>query len=98
METIYWTKIKRIFDSEKEIWVSTDKYEIIKEEEQGYVPDGDGFQVNMNGISYETYLKAPENYLIVSGVLMEITEEEDLEYSPIPEDINTTTDSVIDNM
>lgn len=98
METIYWTKIERIFDSEKEIWVSTDKYEIIKEEEQGYVPDGDGFQVNMNGISYETYLKAPENYLIVSGVLMEITEEEDLEDLPIPEDSNTTTDSVIDNM
>lgn len=98
METIYWTKIERIFDTEKEIWISTGKYEIIKEEEQGYVPDGDGFQVNMNGISYKTYLKAPEKYLIESGVLVEITEEDNLEDLPIPENSNTTTDSMIDNM
>lgn len=85
METIYWTKIEKIFDTEKEIWISTGKYETIKEEEQGYVPDGDGFQVNMNGIPYEEYLEDPSKYEIIAGKLIFKEEVPDIEEIDIEE-------------
>lgn len=64
---IYWTK--PIFDEETH--APTGEFEIIKEEtEFPYVPDGDGFEVDMNGIAYHDYLASPESYTIEYGKLV----------------------------
>lgn len=78
MEIIYWTKKKKeIID---DILVHYEELETIKEEKElGFVPDGDGFEINMNDFSYEDYLENIEAYEVVSGKLQAITIEEDIE-------------------
>lgn len=67
---IYWTKPKFIRDEETGMIVGKDGYEIIQETDMGFVPDGDGFEVDMNDIKYKTYIKHPEDYEIIQGVLV----------------------------
>jgi hypothetical protein len=66
---IYWTKYKSVYDEETDTNIMTNELEIIKESDEDFVTDGDGFEVNMNGISYEEYLKDTSLYVIEKGVL-----------------------------
>ena len=66
---IYWTKYKSVYDEETDTNIMTNELEIIKESDEDFVTDGDGFEVNMNGISYEEYLKDTSKYRIEKGVL-----------------------------
>ena len=66
---IYWTKYKSVYDEETNTNIMTNELEIIKESDEDFVTDGDGFEVNMNGISYEEYLKDTSLYVIEKGVL-----------------------------
>lgn len=66
---IYWTKYKTVYDEETDINIRTNELEIIKESDEDFVTDGDGFEVNMNGISYEDYLQDTSKYVIEKGVL-----------------------------
>ena len=66
---IYWTKYKSVYDEETDTNIMTNELEIIKESDEDFVTDGDGFEVNMNGISYEEYLKDTSLYTINKGVL-----------------------------
>lgn len=69
---IYWTK--PIFETREDgLTVKTDKFEEIKECADGYVPDGDGFEVDLNGIKYKTYLKSPDKYTLDGNKLIEIS-------------------------
>lgn len=77
METIYWTKPIFKWDENENMFIKTGEFEDIKECKEGYVPDGDGFAVDMNGIKYKTYLKNPEKYKLESNILIEIKEEEE---------------------
>ena len=69
---IYWTKYKSVYDEETDTNIMTNELEIIKESDEDFVTDGDGFEVNMNGISYEEYLKDTSLYVIEKGVLNRI--------------------------
>ena len=69
---IYWTKYKSVYDEETDTNIITNELEIIKESDEDFVTDGDGFEVNMNGISYEEYLKDTSLYVIEKGVLNRI--------------------------
>ena len=63
---IYWTK--RMLTEEG---FPTDKLETIKEEtEFDFVTDGDGFEINMNGIDYQDYINNPDKYDIINGKLI----------------------------
>ena len=66
---IYWTKRVKVY-SEEFGEVSTDDFEVIKESDSDFVEDGDGFEVDMNGISYEEYLKDNSKYEVVKGKLV----------------------------
>lgn len=66
---IYWTKYKSVYDEETDTNIMTNELEIIKESDEDFVTNGDGFEVNMNGISYEEYLKDTSLYVIEKGVL-----------------------------
>ena len=44
--------------------VFTNDFEIIKESDSDFVEDGDGFEINMNGIDYKDYIENPNNYKI----------------------------------
>lgn len=66
---IYWTKYKSVYNEETDTNIMTNELEIIKESDEDFVTDGDGFEVNMNGISYEEYLKDTSLYVIKKGVL-----------------------------
>jgi hypothetical protein len=66
---IYWTKYKSVYNEETDTNIMTNELEIIKESDEDFVTDGDGFEVNMNGISYEEYLKDTSLYVIEKGVL-----------------------------
>lgn len=66
---IYWTKYKSVYNEETDTNIMTNELEIIKESDEDFVTDGDGFEVNMNGISYEEYLKDTSLYVIERGVL-----------------------------
>lgn len=65
---IYWTKRIKVH-SEEFGEVFTNDFEVIKESDSDFVEDGDGFEINMNGISYEDYLKDTSKYVIEKGVL-----------------------------
>lgn len=65
---IYWTKKVKI-NSEEFGEVFTDELETIKQSDSDFVEDGDGFEVNMNGISYEEYLQDTSKYVIEKGML-----------------------------
>ena len=65
---IYWTKRVKV-NSEEFGEVFTNDFEIIKQSDSDFVEDGDGFEVDMNGISYEEYLKDTSKYEIVKGKL-----------------------------
>ena len=68
MNPVYWTKRASKVENNEVVYL--DEFEIIKEElELGFVPDGDGFEVNMNEISYEDYLANPEAYELINGTL-----------------------------
>lgn len=65
---IYWTKKVKV-NPEEFGEVFTDELEIIKQSDSDFVEDGDGFEVNMNGISYEEYLQDTSKYVIEKGML-----------------------------
>ena len=69
---IYWTKYKSVYDEETDTNIMTNELEIIKESDEDFVTDGDGFEVNMNGILYEEYLEDTSLYTIEKGVLNRI--------------------------
>lgn len=69
---IYWTKYKSVYNEETDTNIMTNELEIIKESDEDFVTDGDGFEVNMNGISYEEYLEDIPLYTIEKGVLNRI--------------------------
>ena len=63
---IYWTKRKM---NEDNLLPSNELEEIKEETEMDFVPDGDGFEINMNGISYEEYKEDPDKFIIIKGTL-----------------------------
>ena len=69
---IYWTKYKTIYDEETNETFKFNELEIIKQSDEDFVTDGDGFEINMNGISYEEYLEDTSLYTIEKGVLNRI--------------------------
>lgn len=80
---MYWTKPKYEFDENSGMNIPTGELEDIKEFEEDWVPDGDGFAVDMGDIKYSTYKKNKSKYEIVEGKLQrkvaekeEATEEE----------------------
>ena len=66
---IYWTKRVKVH-SEEFGEVFTNDFEVIKESDSDFVEDGDGFEINMNGISYEDYLQDTSKYEVVKGNLV----------------------------
>lgn len=63
---IYWTK-----PIKNEEGILTEDLEVIKEEKDfPFVPDGDGFEVDMNGVDYQDYLTNPDGYTIEYGKLI----------------------------
>ena len=66
---IYWTKRVKVY-SEEFGEVTTNDFEVIKESNSDLVEDGDGFEINMNGIDYKDYIKNPNNYKIEKGKLI----------------------------
>ena len=52
--------------------VFTNDFEIIKESDSDFVEDGDGFEINMNGIDYKDYIENSDNYKIEKGKLYKI--------------------------
>lgn len=56
---IYWTK--RLVDEDG---MFTGELDTIKEDDLNFVPDGDGFQINMNGINYDSYISNSDKYYI----------------------------------
>lgn len=67
---IYWTKYKTVYDEETDTNIMTNELEIIKQSDSDFVEDGDGFEVDMNGISYEEYLKDTSKYEVAKGKLV----------------------------
>lgn len=68
---IYWTKRKIEFEEGSNLPIITNEFETIKESDEDYVTDGNGFEVDMNGIEYRTYIKDPDKYEIIEGKLFE---------------------------
>ena len=68
---IYWTKRVKVH-SEEFGEVFTNDFEVIKESYSDFVEDGDGFEINMNGIDYNDYIENPNNYKIEKGKLYKI--------------------------
>lgn len=68
---IYWTKRVKVY-SEEFGEVFTNDFEIIKESNSDFVEDGDGFEINMNGIEYEEYLSDIASYKIEKGKLYRV--------------------------
>ena len=66
---IYWTKYKTVYNEETDTNIRTNELEIIKESDEDFVTDGDGFEIDMNEISYEDYLQDTSKYVIEKGVL-----------------------------
>ena len=52
--------------------VLTDDFEVIKESDSDFVEDGDGFEINMNGIDYKDYIENPNGYKVEKGKLYKI--------------------------
>ena len=52
--------------------VFTNDFEIIKESDSDFVEDGDGFEIDMNGIEYEEYLSDITGYKIDKGKLYRV--------------------------
>ena len=52
--------------------VFTNDFEVIKESSSDFVEDGDGFEIDMNGIEYEEYLSDIDNYKIDKGKLYRV--------------------------
>lgn len=82
---IYWTKYKKgtvettddegnIVVTEIEGSIDTSQTEPIYEEFSDFVPDTNGFKVNMNGISYYEYTSNPNEYAIMAGILYKKTD------------------------
>ena len=68
---IYWTKRVKVH-SEEFGEVFTNDFEVIKESDSDFVEDGDGFEIDMNGIEYEEYLSDIEGYKIDGGKLYRV--------------------------
>ena len=68
---IYWTKRVKVH-SEEFGEVFTNDFEVIKESDSDFVEDGDGFEIDMNGIEYEDYLSDIEGYKIDKGKLYRV--------------------------
>ena len=68
---IYWTKRVKVH-SEEFGEVFTNDFEVIKESDSDFVEDGDGFEIDMNGIEYEEYLSDIEGYKIDGGRLYRV--------------------------
>ena len=68
---IYWTKRVKVHNEEFGE-VLTDDFEVIKESSSDFVEDGDGFEINMNGIDYKDYIENPNNYKVEKGKLYKI--------------------------
>lgn len=66
---IYWTKPKTEYNEELEMYIEVGGFEEIKECEDDFVPDGSGFEVDLNGVTYKKYLKSPDKYTVVNGKL-----------------------------
>ena len=52
--------------------VFTNDFEVIKESDSDFVEDGDGFEIDMNGIEYEEYLSNIAGYKIEKGKLYRV--------------------------
>ena len=52
--------------------VFTNDFEVIKESDSDFVEDGDGFEIDMNGIEYEEYLSNITGYKIDKGKLYRV--------------------------
>lgn len=68
---IYWTKRVKVH-SEEFGEVFTNDFEVIKESDSDFVEDGDGFEIDMNGIEYEDYLSDITGYKIEKGKLYRV--------------------------
>lgn len=66
---IYWTKRVKVY-SEEFGEVFTNDFEVIKESDSDFVEDGDGFEIDMNGIEYKDYIENLDNYKIEKGKLI----------------------------
>lgn len=66
---MYWTKRKVIFNEKENIYQALGDFEIINYSVSNAVPDGDGFEVDMNGIEFIDYIKRPDDYVIIKGKL-----------------------------
>lgn len=75
---IYWTKQEFALDEETGVLVPTGNLIPVQQSSEDYVPDGDGFAVELGDkISYSSYKKNPEAYEIVNGVVVKKTEPEE---------------------
>ena len=68
---IYWTKRVKVH-SEEFGEVFTNDFEVIKESDSDFVEDGDGFEIDMNGIEYEEYLSNIAGYKVEKGKLYRV--------------------------
>ena len=68
---IYWTKRVKVH-SEEFGEVFTNDFEVIKESDSDFVEDGDGFEIDMNGIEYEEYLSDIAGYKLDGGRLYRV--------------------------
>ena len=68
---IYWTKRVKVH-SEEFGEVFTNDFEVIKESDSDFVEDGDGFEIDMNGIEYEEYLSDIAAHKIDGGRLYRV--------------------------
>ena len=68
---IYWTKRVKVH-SEEFGEVFTNDFEVIKESDSDFVEDGDGFEIDMNGIEYEEYLSNITGYKLEKGKLYRV--------------------------
>lgn len=66
---IYWTKYKMIYSEVDDMYYRSNELEIIKQSEEDFVTDGEGFEIDMNGIDYQKYLNNVDKYFIEKGKL-----------------------------
>lgn len=76
---IYWTKPVYEFNEELGMNIQTGELEDIKEFEEDWVPDGDGFEVDLGDIKYSTYKKNKNKYEVVGGKLQRKDKEDTTE-------------------
>lgn len=69
---IYWTKYKSVYSEDSDSYIRTNQLEDIKESDEDFVTDGEGFEIDMNGIDYQDYIKDPSKYYIEKGKLYSI--------------------------